>query len=174
VAQFLLKQDCFLTKAKEKNLKLRVAEASDAEGIVAVINPAFRASEGWLVARDRIDLAGAIELFRKGTFLVADDEGVIAGCVYVEPRGERSYLGLLSVHPKRQKSGLARTLMDAAEDYCAKAGFRFMDLRIINLRTELPPFYRHFGYVESGTEPLTPGIETRVPCHFVVMSKPLA
>jgi len=155
-------------------LQLRVAEIRDAQAIVAVINAAFQKAESFLIDRDRIDLATVQELLRTGSFLVADELGIVCGCVYVEPRGDRSYLGLLSVDPQRQKSGLGSELMDAAEDHCAKAGSRFMDLRIVNVRKELPSFYHHRGYVETGTEPFTSGLNPKVPCHFVKMSKPLA
>jgi GNAT superfamily N-acetyltransferase len=97
----------------------------------------------------------------------------VMGCVQVELRGERSYLGLLSVNPDCQKSGLGSKLMTAAEEYCAKAGSRFMDLRIVSVRKELPDFYHRRGYVETGTTPFTPGLEPKQPCHFVNMSKRL-
>ena len=94
-------------------------------------------------------------------------------CVYVELRGDRSYLGLLSVNPQLQKAGLGSTLMTAAEDHCAKAGSRFMDLQIVNLREENHAFYRRRGYIETGTAPFPPGLNPKLPCHFVTMSKPL-
>ena len=154
-------------------MQIRVAEIRDTDAIVSVINVAFRLAEGFLFDRDRIDLKTVKELLQKGTFLVAEDSFVCA-CVYVEPRGEdRSYLGLLAVDPKLQKSGLGSQLMHAAEAYCVKAGSRFMDLRIVSVRKELPAFYRRRGYIETGTEPFTPGLNPKVPCHFVVMSKPL-
>jgi predicted N-acetyltransferase YhbS len=154
-------------------MQVRVAEARDAAAIVSVINMAFRLSEGFLIDHDRIDLATVQELFGKGTFLVAEDMSV-CGCVYVEPRqGDRYYLGLLAVDPRLQKSGLGSQLMRAAEEHCAKAGSRFMDLRIVNVRAELPAFYHRHGYVESGTEPFPAGLDPKVPCHFVWMSKPL-
>lgn len=164
-------------------MQVRVAEARDADAIVAVINIAFRLAEDFLIDRDRIDLATVQELLQKGTFLVAEDkvaedkvaeEHCPCGCVYVEPRGrDRSYLGLLAVDPQVQKSGIGSQLMRAAEAYCAKAGSRFMDLRIVSVRKELPAFYYRHGYVESGIEPFTPGLNPKVPCHFVWMSKPL-
>jgi predicted N-acetyltransferase YhbS len=154
-------------------MQVRVAETGDAEAIVAVINVAFRLAEGFLLDRDRIDLEAVQELFQKGTFLIAEDT-YLCGCVYVEPRdGNRSYLGLLAVDPRLQKSGLGSRLMKAAEAHCAKAGSGFMDLRIVSVRGELPPFYHRHGYVETGTEPFTPGLTPKVPCHFVWMSKPL-
>ena len=153
---------------------LRVAEMRDAEAIVFVINAAFRQAESFLIDRDRIDLAEVRQLLQSGSFLVADDLGFVCGCVYVEPRGDRAYLGLLSVDPRRQKSGLGSKLMSAAEDHCTRAGSRYMDLRIVSVRKELPSFYRNRGYVESGIEPFPRGLNPKLACHFVKMSKPLA
>jgi len=164
-------------------MQVRVAEVRDAEAIVTVINAAFRLAEGFLLDRDRIDLETVQGLYQKGTFLVAEDSS-LCGCVYVEPwgveprgvepgAGARSYLGLLAVDPRLQKSGLGSQLMKAAESHCAKAGSRFMDLRIVSVRKELPAFYHRHGYVETGTEPFTPGLNPKIPCHFVWMSKPL-
>ena len=156
-------------------MAIRLAESCDAEAIMAVINAAFRRAESFLIDRDRIDLETVRSLLAKGKFLVADDGNeAMGGCVYVELRGERAYLGLLSVDPQRQKAGLGSQLMDAAEHYCIQAGCRFMDLRIVNVRRELPAFYHHRGYVETGTSPFIPGLNPKVPCHFVEMSKPLA
>ena len=152
----------------------RVAEVTDAPAIMAVINAAFRRAESFLIDRDRVDLEMVRSLLEKGKFLVAEEDHVLVGCVYVELRGDRAYLGLLSVDPDRQKAGLGSQLMNAAENYCARAGCRFMDLRIVNVRRELPAFYRHRGYVETGTAPFTPGLNPKVPCHFVEMSKPLS
>jgi len=152
---------------------VRVANPRDAEAVSGVINAAFRKAEGFLIDRDRIDLKTVQDLFRTGTFLVAEENEVVVGCVHVEMRGERSYLGLLSVNPDGQKSGVGSKLMTAAEDYCANAGSRFMDLRIVSVRKELPEFYHRRGYVETGTAPFTPGLEPKVPCHFVNMAKPL-
>ncbi|MGA8569746.1 MAG: hypothetical protein WB580_18310, partial [Candidatus Binataceae bacterium] len=80
-------------------MQQRVAEIQDAEAIVAVINAAFRRAENFFIDRDRIDLEAVREFLCKGKFLVADNSGTLAGCVYVELRGERSYLGLLAVKP---------------------------------------------------------------------------
>jgi N-acetylglutamate synthase-like GNAT family acetyltransferase len=153
--------------------RLRIAEVRDAEAIVSVINAAFRKAEGFLLDRDRIDLQTVQELLQKGTFLVAEDS-FLCGCVYVEPRGgDRSYLGLLSVDPQLQKSGLGSQLMNAAEAYFAEAGSSFIDLPIVSVRKELPDFYHRRGFVETGTAPFPAGLNPKLPCHFILMSKPL-
>jgi len=107
----------------------------------------------------------------KGKFLVAEDSTSLAGCVYVELRGDRGYLGLLGVDPPRQGTGLGRKLMDAAEHYFREAGCRAIDLRIVSARTPLPAFYGHLGYFEKGTAPFAPDVPVKVPCHYILMSK---
>jgi GNAT superfamily N-acetyltransferase len=154
-------------------LQLRIAQAADAERLVEVINPAFRKAEGYIIAGDRVDLELIWSLLAKGEFLIVEDEGVVAGCVYLERRGDRAYLGLLSVTPERQKTGVGSMLMREAEQRCCNTGCRFMDLRTINLRTENLTFYRRRGYVETGTEPFPSEVETKLPCYFVKFSKPL-
>lgn len=159
-------------------MQLRVADFQYAGAIASVINAAFRQAESFLIDRDRIDPDEVRKLLQAGVFLVveeqvAEDRGMVRGCVFVELRDDRSYLGLLSVDPQLQKSGLGSKLMNAAEDYCAKAGSRFMDLRIVNVRKELPAFYHRRGYTDTGTEPFPPGKNPKLPCHFVTMSKPL-
>ena len=93
--------------------------------------------------------------------------------MYVELRGGRGYLGMLSVDPVRQNMGLGRQLMAAAEDYFRDAGCTFSDLMIVNVRTELLAMYRGFGYVETGTAPYENRFPTKIPVHFIAMSKPL-
>ncbi|HJP93130.1 MAG TPA: GNAT family N-acetyltransferase [Pyrinomonadaceae bacterium] len=152
---------------------IRLAAPVDAAKITNVINAAFRVAEGFFVDGLRISQAEVEQLLTKGTFLCAETDGQLNGCVYVEMRGERSYLGLLSVDPVCQHAGLGSLLMSTAENYCRERGSRFMDIYIVNLRTELPPFYSRRGYVETGTTPFPEDVPTRIPCHFINMSKPL-
>jgi predicted N-acetyltransferase YhbS len=154
-------------------VEVRIAAVDDVEAMTAVINAAFRKAESFFIERDRIDRQAVHSFMQKGKFLVADGGGTLTGCVYVELRGERAYLGLLSVDPSRQNSGLGSRLMKEAESFAARAGCKFMDLRIVNLRTENHAFYLRRGYVEMGTEPFPADLETKLPCHFVNMSKPL-
>jgi N-acetylglutamate synthase-like GNAT family acetyltransferase len=153
---------------------VRIAVLLEAKAITDVINAAFHLTEDFFIERDRITVEQVPSQLSTGEFLVSEENGAITGCVYVEMKGDRSYLGLLAVDPRAQKSGLGSKLMTAAEDHCRKAGSRFMDIRIVNLRKELPHFYHRRGYVETGTAPFTAGIDTKLPCHFVKMSKPLA
>ena len=153
-------------------LPLRLAELSDAPAIARLINGAFLV-ERFFIDSDRITVEEVCDRFRTGRFLLSEDEDVLAGCIYVEMRSERGYLGLLSVDPARQRTGLGTQLMQAAESHCRENGCRFADLLIVNLRTELPPFYRRLGYIENGTELFPAGVQTKAQCHFIRMTKPL-
>lgn len=155
-------------------LKTRTADPADAEKIAHLVNATFRA-ERFFIDADRTDPDKVRALLEKGTFMLAEDAGALVGCVYVELRGDRGYFGLLAVDPARQRAGMGSRLIDAAERYCRAAGCRFMDLTIVNLRTELPGYYRSRGYVENGTLPFpSDQYPPKMPCHLVKMSKPLA
>lgn len=154
-------------------MEVRIAAIKDVEAITAVINAAFRKAESFFIELDRIDAESVQALMAKGEFLLAEDNGTLIGCVYLERRGERAYLGLLAIDPQHQGAGIGSKLMNFAEEQCAKAGARFMDLRIVNLRKENHAFYLRRGYVETGTEPFPAELTTKLPCHFVNMSKPL-
>jgi predicted N-acetyltransferase YhbS len=157
-------------KEKENAVRIRVAEATDVEALSKLINAAFL-PEKEFIEGDRIDVDGVRNYMAKGKILVAEDSGALVACVYVEPRGERGYLGLLGVEPERQGTGLSRRMMEAAENHFRDAGCRAIDLRVISARTELPGYYRHLGYVEAGTLEIPPGAPLKVPCHYIVMTK---
>ena len=152
--------------------QLRFAGDGDDQAIAALVNAAFKV-ERFFINGDRINSETVREMLRTGKFLLAEDNGALIACVYVEIRGERGYFGLLAVDPARQGAGLGRKMVAEAEDYARAAGCAFMDLRIVNLRAELPPFYQRLGYIETGTEPFAADANPTQPCHFVVMSKAL-
>ena len=159
-------------KAAVGELGLRPAGAGDAAAIAALINQAFSV-EHFFIDGDRTSAAEVLAMLGGGEFLLLEDaDSRLAACVYVELRGERGYFGMLSVDQARQKLGLGRRLVDAAEQRCRSAGCRIMEIQTVNLRLELPPYYRALGYVEVGTVPFT-SERLKQPCHFIKMEKPL-
>jgi N-acetylglutamate synthase-like GNAT family acetyltransferase len=154
-------------------LTTRDAVVADADNIARLVNDAFR-PERFFTDGDRTNPEKVRALMEKGRFLLAEREGRLAGCVYVELRGERGYFGLLAVDPTFQRAGLGSNLVEAAENYCRSAGCVFMDLTIVNLRKELPSFYAQRGYEENGTLPFPADQHPpKIPCHLVKMSKRL-
>jgi len=156
--------------SKGDTLRFRVASVADAEALARLINSAFRVEQPFIEG-DRINPDGVRAYMEKGKFLLAEDAEGLTGCVYVELHGDRGYLGLLGVEPQRQGTGLGRQLMDTAENFFRQAGCVAVDLRIVSARAPLPSFYRHLGYLETGTAPFAPDVPAKVPWHYILMSK---
>jgi len=154
------------------SLRTRFAGPADVDALVRLINAAFIVEQP-IFDGDRTNPDAVRALLEKGKFLVLEDSAGLAGCVYVELRGDRGYIGLLSVDPQRQGSGLGRKLLDAAEEYFRKAGCVAAELRVVSARTLLPAFYGHLGYAETHIEEISPEIRPKVPCEFIYMSKKL-
>ncbi|MGB8481094.1 MAG: GNAT family N-acetyltransferase [Acidobacteriaceae bacterium] len=151
---------------------LREAGPADADSIASLVNRAFLA-ESWFKSTDRTNAAQVRELMSKGVFLLLEEETRLLACVYLEPRGDRVYLGMLSVEQDVQGRGIGRRMMQEAEDFARCQGHVAIDLRIVHVRQELPPYYRKLGYVEAGTEPAPDFPGVKIPIHFVLMSKSL-
>lgn len=153
--------------------RIRTADAADADALAGLINAAF-VVERFFKAGNRTSPAAVRSLMATGAILVADDAtGAPAGSVFVEIRGDRAAIGMVSVDPSRQRRGLGRALMAAAERHARAHGCVAADISIVNLREELPPFYRRLGYEEAGTAPFDPKEPTTRECHFTLMAKTL-
>ena len=150
-------------------MSVRVAEPHETADILRITNAAYQV-EKFFLDTDRLNEASLRALLAKGIFLITETRD---GCVYVELRGERAYFGPLSVHPASQGTGLGRLLVNAAEDYARAHGCRFMDITIVNVREELPAFYRKLGYTPEGTKPFPEDEPTKLPVHLLTMSKEL-
>ena len=153
---------------------IRLASMDDRSAMMPAINAAFAIEE--FMEGTRTDEVRLAEMMEDGEFLIAEDESeqVIAS-VYVEQRGIRGYLGMLAVHPQQQGRGLGRKMVEAAENYFREGGCVGVDLVVVTLRPDLPPFYRRLGYLESGTEEFRPSrrLKEGLNCHCLVMSKQL-
>jgi len=154
--------------------RFRKARPADAAAIAALVVLAYRV-EDFFIDGDRTTVAEIESLLARDRFLLAENAaGALTGCVHVKVQGTRGYFGMLSVHPEAQSHGLGRELVEEAERFCRNRGCSVMDLHVVNLRQELPPWYRRLGYAETGTQPFSDPWKTKLPCHFITMSKLLA
>jgi|SRR5579863_5464309 len=156
------------------SVTIRLATRADFPAIIPVVNLAYEIET--FIIGPRVNPEAIEEMSQKGDFLVAQDpSGKIIASVYVETKADPAYFGVLAVDPAWQGKNLGRRMIEAAENYARTKDRKIMTLTVVNLRTELPPFYRKFGYIETGTEefhnprPLKDGVKL----HLIVMSKAL-
>jgi GNAT superfamily N-acetyltransferase len=135
---------------------VREAVPEDGPALQRMVNEAFRL-ERFFVTGDRLGDADLRDLFTRGTFLLAArPEEAPSASVYLQRKDNgRTYLGMLAVDPAMQGRRLGALMMAAAERWCRQQGSTGIDIRVVNLRTELPPFYLARGFTPAGTEAFT-------------------
>lgn len=154
-------------------IMIRPARPSDLPSLVTLINRAYEV-ERFIFDKDRTNLAELQEMSHKGQFLILESaSSELLGCVYFEKRETRGYFGMLAVSPSWQGRGFGGTLINAVDEHARKVGCTDLDLRVVSPRTELPPFYRRFGFAEIRTEPPHIDVPAKVPWHLIYMSKRL-
>lgn len=170
----------------------RLATPGDAEGIVGLIESAYRGPSsrlGWTTEADllegqRTDLQAVQEsLNRPDTRLILATSagGEIIGCCQLEVRpGARAYFGSFAVRPGLQGNGLGRSLLAEAERVAAQElGALTLEMTVIAQRAELIAWYERRGYSRTGeTRPFPyddqrAGIPRRADLRFIVMEKRL-
>jgi ribosomal protein S18 acetylase RimI-like enzyme len=166
----------------------RRAEAADIPALLALIENAYRgdgARRGWtheadLLDGQRTDLDALSEIIADPAqcMLLAEADGALVGCVLVAEQGEDvAYLGMLTVDPALQNSGLGRALIEAAERHARALGARVVEMSVIRQRPELIAWYERRGYLLTGLEKPFPlddprfGLPKRRDLAFVVLAK---
>ena len=171
------------------NPHISAADHNDIPHLVALVNSAYRgdgSKEGWtteshlLKGPARTDEAAVSELILgPGAVMLkyVDEDNVIQGCVYLQKRGARLYLGMLSVSPLIQAKGIGKKLLAAAIEFAREQGCRSIYMTVISIRHELIAWYERHGYKPTGaTEPFPydPRFgEPMIPLEMVVLEKTL-
>ena len=151
---------------------IREATEADVPGIVRVINEAFEVEREFRKG-DRTSPSEIGALLAREVFLVAEQDGEIAGAVEVRVNGAIGYFGMLAVSKRAQGSGLGRALLDAAEDHCRRAGCTTMTLSTGEDRKDVIGWYERIGYRVTSVEASTSSAFSR-PIRVVHMVRPLA
>jgi ribosomal protein S18 acetylase RimI-like enzyme len=126
-----------------------------------LINSAYRGEEakkGWTHEADlidgtiRTDATSLEQLIQKPNAVILKYEldGKLAGCVFLEKKADRLYLGMLSVSPQIQAQGIGKKLLKAAEEHAKEVGCAVIEMTVISVRRELIAWYERNGYTDSG------------------------
>ncbi|KAI8802789.1 GCN5-like N-acetyltransferase [Cladochytrium replicatum] len=147
----------------------RLAEPSDAESVVQLVNSAYRGESGrvgWTTESDyldgqRLDAAMFADLLSKPSttalILLPDPSkpSTPTACVVVELIPSVSpasvYIGMLTVSPESQRGGVGSKILGAAESYAKTAfGAQKAVMTVLELREELLAYYFRRGYNPTG------------------------
>lgn len=162
------------------------ATPNDIPALNQLVNSAYRGDtsrRGWTTEADllggiRTTEATLQELFDTPNALILRyvKENQLLGCVYLEQKATRLYLGMLTVSPELQGGGIGRQLLEAAEAVARDRQCHAVTMTVIPLRTELLAWYERRGYQRTGTEHPFPDDPERfgkpnVPLSFIELEK---
>lgn len=135
---------------------------ADATELNILVNSAYRgegSKKGWtteahLLDGNRIDEATLTEYLTDPSVSVLkyidSADNCIKACVYLEDKGDKLYLGMLSVFPELQAGGIGRLLLQEADIVAHGMNKTAIEITVISTRTELIAWYERRGFIATG------------------------
>jgi ribosomal protein S18 acetylase RimI-like enzyme len=160
--------------------------AADIASLNTLINSAYRgefSKKGWtteahILEGSRTTEAELLEIIqdKHNTILKYSEHNKIIGCVLLKAKENELYLGMLTVSPELQNSGIGKKLLQQAEVFAAELGLSKIVMTVISVREELISWYKRNGYVDTGVREPFPVSEvfnptTQEPLEFMVLEK---
>jgi N-acetylglutamate synthase-like GNAT family acetyltransferase len=136
------------------------ANLKDCPALNKLINSAYRGEysrQGWTTEADlldgtRTDEKGVEEIINKkgSVILKYVEDGKILGCVRLDKKDKKLYLGMLTVEPSLQNKGIGKILLKTSEDEARKQNCNSIYMTVISVRDELIGWYKRHGYYDTG------------------------
>ena len=171
------------------NLTITVAANEDIAQIEKLVNSAYRGDssrKGWTTEADLLDgirtnkdvLSGMINRGDSIVLKCNNAKNQLLGCVYLQKKEEKLYLGMLTVAPDIQAQGIGKKLLQASEEYAQTQQCTAITISVISLRQELIKWYERRGYKATGERKPFPSNDPRFglpkqQLEFIVMEKQL-
>ena len=108
---------------------MRPATPSDVEALVAIVNEAYRKTEGHVFPGTSRTERG--DLLRRIGEIVAESEGRAVGCLHFTIEGDVAHFGLLSADVRLHGRGIGSALIAHAERLGRDAGCRVMRIESV-------------------------------------------
>ena len=165
---------------------ITIATLENVTEITNLVNSAYRgetSKKGWtteanILEGTRITETELIEILQdtNNTFLIYQENNKIIGTVLLTNKKNKLYLGMLTISPELQNSGLGKKLLQAAEDFAHSVQLPKIVMTVITIREELIAWYKRNGYLDTGErEPFPANFDDVVlhsePLTFMVLEK---
>jgi ribosomal protein S18 acetylase RimI-like enzyme len=169
-------------------MSISKATIQDIPELVTLINSAYRgehSKKGWTTEANlldgvRTDPDSLEKMMTKKNAVIlkySDEDSGVQGCVYLEEKGRKMYLGMLTVSPLLQAKGIGKKLLVQAEKYAEDKKCSTVEMTVISVRDELIKWYEKYGYRKTGeTKPFPTDPKFGIPkqpLEFIVMEKVL-
>lgn len=155
------------------------ATLQDIPALNTLINSAYRgesSKKGWTTEahllegkRTTEEELTAIFLDPKNTFLKYTENDKIIGSVLLIEKEHQLYVGMLTVSPELQNSGIGKKMLAEAEVHAKTLGLSTLSMTVVSVRSELIAWYNRHGYVDTGEREPFPASDI----HINVSDKPL-
>jgi ribosomal protein S18 acetylase RimI-like enzyme len=171
------------------DLTITIAAKEDIAPIEKLVNSAYRGDssrKGWTTEADLLDgirtnkdvLSGMINRGDSIVLKCSNAKNQLVGCVYLQKKEDKLYLGMLTVAPDIQAQGIGKKLLQAAEEYAQTQQCTAITITVISLRQELIKWYERRGYKATGERKPFPSNDPRFglpkqQLEFIVMEKQL-
>lgn len=155
------------------------AVLADIPALNILINSAYRgesSKRGWTTEADLLEgkrtteeeLIQTIEN-PKNTILKFTENDKIIGSVLLAEKEHQLYLGMLTVSPELQNSGIGKKMLAEAENHAKILGLSSIIMTVISVCEELIAWYKRHGYIDTGKREAFP--ESHI--HVTVSEEPL-
>lgn len=162
------------------------ATAEDISVLNTLINSTYRgesSKKGWTTEANLLDGLRTTEdelnktiKNTKNTILKFTESNQIVGCVLLIEKELQLYLGMLTVSPNKQNSGIGKKLLKQAEIHASQLGLPKIVMTVISVREELINWYKRNGYMDTGAREPFPVSDVHIsiseqPLEFIILEK---
>jgi ribosomal protein S18 acetylase RimI-like enzyme len=165
---------------------ITIATTKDIFHLNKLINSAYRgesSKKGWTTEANILEglrtteeeLAETIQ-DPKNTILKFTENNQIIGCVLLAEKDQQLYLGMLTVSPELQNSGVGKKLLRQAEIHAMELGLPKIVMTVISVRDELIAWYKRNGYQDTAARVPFPASDVHIPIsqeplEFIILEK---
>lgn len=173
-------------RTQKYSIMITKATIEDISSLNTLINSAYRgesSKKGWTTEASLLkglrtteeELTTILQNPNNIILKFTENSRIIA-CVLLVEKEQQLYLGMLTVSPELQNSGLGKQLLQQAEIHALAVGLPKIVMTVISVREELIAWYKRHGYNDTGEREAFPASDVHIPIspqplEFIVLEK---